>query len=51
MQLAQAQLRRVGVEVVPVFGPIATVFGQMLPQGDFDFIVFGWIGGTGTAGP
>jgi peptide/nickel transport system substrate-binding protein len=51
VQAAQAQLRRIGVEVETVFGSPGTVFGQVLPKGDFDFILFGWIGGAGTAGP
>jgi peptide/nickel transport system substrate-binding protein len=51
VQLAQAQLRRVGVEVVPVYGTIAAVFGPVLEKGDFDFIVFGWIVSATTSGP
>ncbi len=51
VQLAQAQLRRVGVEVVPVYGAVAAVFGPVLQHGDFDFIVFGWITGASTSGP
>ena len=34
--LAQAQLRKVGVEVVLTFAPFAVFFGQLLPNGDFD---------------
>ena len=41
--LMQAQLRTVGVEVVPVFAPPATFFGQILPQGAFDVALFMWV--------
>ena len=51
VQLAQAQLRQVGVEVIETYGPISTVFGQVLPNGDFDLIVYGWNGSASTAGP
>ena len=42
VKLAQAQLRRIGVEVVPVFAPRAALFGQVLPSGDFDLALFSW---------
>ncbi|MBA2641591.1 MAG: ABC transporter family substrate-binding protein [Actinobacteria bacterium] len=51
VRLAQAQLRRVGVEVVPVFASPSILFSQILPSGDFDFIIFGWILGAITRGP
>ena len=41
--LMQAQLRTAGVEVVPVFAPPATFFGQILPQGAFDVALFTWV--------
>ena len=49
VRLAQAQLRQVGVEVRPVFAPPQTAFGQILPSGDFDLILFGWIVGASTS--
>ena len=42
LSLAQAQLRQVGIEVVPTFAPPQAFLGQILPQGDFDVALFGW---------
>ena len=42
ISLAQAQLRQVGIEVVPTFAPPPVFLGQILPQGDFDVALFGW---------
>ncbi len=42
-QLIQAQLRQVGVEVVPTFAPRPALFGTILPSGDFDVALFGWL--------
>jgi peptide/nickel transport system substrate-binding protein len=50
ISLAQAQLRQVGIEVVPTFAPPPVFLGQILPQGGFDVALFGWTGdpsGTG----
>ena len=50
ISLAQAQLRQVGIEVVPTFAPPPVFLGQILPQGDFDVALFAWTGdpsGTG----
>jgi peptide/nickel transport system substrate-binding protein len=47
LQLVQAQLRRVGVEVVPVFAPSAAFLGStdsILERGDFDVALFAWQG-------
>ena len=44
LPLIQAQLRAAGVEVVPVFAPPPTFFGQILPQGAFDVALFSWTG-------
>ena len=51
VKLAQAQLREVGVEVVPIFAPPSVLFGQILPSGEFDLMLFGWILGAITEGP
>ena len=51
LELAQAQLRRVGVEVRLVFAPPAVFAGTVLPSGDFDVAQFGWIQDASTAGP
>jgi peptide/nickel transport system substrate-binding protein len=40
LELVQAQLRRVGIEVTPVYAPPSALFGQILPSGDFDVILF-----------
>lgn len=42
VELAQAQLRQAGVEVVPVYAPPQIVFGQLLPSGSFDVALFAW---------
>jgi peptide/nickel transport system substrate-binding protein len=42
LPLIQAQLRTVGVEVVPVFAAPSAFFGQILPQGAFDVALFSW---------
>ncbi|MGH3137343.1 MAG: ABC transporter family substrate-binding protein [Gaiellaceae bacterium] len=48
VRLAQAQLREVGVEVVPEFRAPSVHFGQILPSGDFDLFLGGWILGAST---
>jgi peptide/nickel transport system substrate-binding protein len=42
ISLAQAQLRQVGIEVVPTFAPPPVFLGQILPKGDFDVALFGF---------
>jgi peptide/nickel transport system substrate-binding protein len=44
-EIAQKQLKSVGIELVPRFGPAGTVFGQVLPSGDWDIFMFTWLGG------
>jgi len=54
VRLAQAQLREVGIEVVPVFAPSSAVLGpagSLLVQGNFDVLLFGWVAGASTEGP
>jgi peptide/nickel transport system substrate-binding protein len=43
LSLVQAQLRQVGVEVVPSFATPAALFGQILPGGAFDAALFSWV--------
>jgi peptide/nickel transport system substrate-binding protein len=43
-EIAQKQLKSVGIELVPRFGPSGTVFGQVLPSGDWDIFMFTWQG-------
>jgi peptide/nickel transport system substrate-binding protein len=43
-EIAQRQLRSVGIELIPRFGPSGTVFGQVLPSGDWDLFLFTWQG-------
>jgi peptide/nickel transport system substrate-binding protein len=45
VELVQAQLRPVGVEVIPLFGPPPVVFDQILPSGAFDVALFAWNAG------
>ena len=42
VELAQKQLRQVGVEVLPRYGSPQVVFGQLLPSGEFDVALFSW---------
>ena len=42
VELAQKQLRQVGVEVLPRYGSSQVVFGQLLPSGEFDVALFSW---------
>ena len=51
VRLAQEQLREVGIEVLRVFAPPPILFGQILPSGNFDLMLFGFGVGAGTAGP
>lgn len=44
-EIAQKQLKSVGIELVPRFGPSGTVFGTVLPSGDWDIFMFTWLGG------
>ena len=49
-EITQKQLKSVGIELVPRFGSSGTVFGQVLPSGDWDIFMFTWVGGpTGSA--
>ena len=51
VKLAQAQLRKVGIEVIAVFAPSPFFQMTMVPSGDFDVALFRWILGTSTSGP
>jgi peptide/nickel transport system substrate-binding protein len=42
LSLVQAQLREVGVEVVPAFAAGRTLFDQILPGGTFDAALYSW---------
>ncbi|MBA2642042.1 MAG: peptide ABC transporter substrate-binding protein, partial [Actinobacteria bacterium] len=44
-EIAQKQLKSVGIELLPRFGPAGQVFGQVLPSGDWDIFMFTWLGG------
>jgi peptide/nickel transport system substrate-binding protein len=47
-EIMQKQLKSVGIELLPRFGPSATVFGQVLPSGDWDLFMFNWLGSPST---
>jgi ABC-type transport system substrate-binding protein len=49
VELAAAQLRRVGIEVVPVYAAPSVFLGQILPKGEFDLALFSWGGVFGGA--
>jgi ABC-type transport system substrate-binding protein len=42
LSLVQAQLRQVGVQVVPTFATRAVLFGQIIPTGAFDVALFSY---------
>ena len=42
LELAQRQLRRVGIEVTPTYVVGSALFGQVLPSGDYDVALFTW---------
>jgi peptide/nickel transport system substrate-binding protein len=49
-EIIQKQLKSVGIELVPRFGPSAQVFGTVLPSGDWDLFMFNWVSSpTNTA--
>jgi ABC-type transport system substrate-binding protein len=50
LELMQAQLRRIGVEVVPFFAPGGVFFDQILPSGAFDAAAYTWFVGGAIAG-
>jgi peptide/nickel transport system substrate-binding protein len=43
LRLIQGQLRRIGIEIVPVYAPPSVLFNQILPSGDFDLALYSWI--------
>jgi peptide/nickel transport system substrate-binding protein len=50
LSLVQAQLRRMGVEVVPSFASNPVLFGQIIPNGEFDAMLFSWIYAPDSSG-
>jgi peptide/nickel transport system substrate-binding protein len=50
-RLAEAQLRKVGVEVTPAFVSPPVLVGQKVPKGDFDVGIWGYGAGATTGGP
>jgi peptide/nickel transport system substrate-binding protein len=44
-EVIQRQLKTVGIELVPRFQPAGSLFGNTLPSGDWDLIMFTWGGG------
>lgn len=49
-EIAQKQLKSVGIELLPRFGPAAQVLTQVLPSGDWDLLLFTWLGGPSFSG-
>jgi peptide/nickel transport system substrate-binding protein len=49
-QLVQAQLRRVGIEVIPRYAPAVILFDQILPSGNWDLALFGYAYGPDPYG-
>ena len=42
LETVQAQLRKVGIEVVPTYIAPPALFGTVLPKGQFEVALFGW---------
>jgi peptide/nickel transport system substrate-binding protein len=51
LELAAANLRAVGVEVVPLYVPNPVFFSQVVTSGDFDALLFSWLGFGGVVWP
>jgi peptide/nickel transport system substrate-binding protein len=51
LELVQAQLRRVGVEVRPVYAVSGPFFGKIVVPGDFDVALYAHTRGASTTGP
>ena len=47
-EIMQRQLKSVGIELVPRFQVAGTLFGTTLPSGDWDLLLFTWVGSPGT---
>ncbi len=47
-EIAQRQLKSVGIELVPRFQVAGTLFGTTLPSEDWDLILFTWVGSPAT---
>jgi peptide/nickel transport system substrate-binding protein len=43
-EIMQRQLRSVGIELVARFEVAGTLFGTTLPSGDFDIVMYAWVG-------
>jgi peptide/nickel transport system substrate-binding protein len=50
LSLVQAQLRQVGVQVVPTFASRGVLFGQITPSGAFDVALFSYTHGPESSG-
>lgn len=47
-EIAQRQLKSVGIELVPRFQVAGTLFGTTLPSEDWDILMFTWVGSPAT---
>ncbi len=47
-EIIQRQLKSVGIELVARFQVAGTLFGTTLPSGDWDLIMFAWVGSPAT---
>ena len=47
-EIIQRQLKSVGIELVPRFEVAGTLFGTTLPSGDWDLLMFTWVGSPAT---
>jgi len=47
-EIIQRQLKSVGIELVARFQVAGTLFGTTLPSGDWDLIMFTWVGSPAT---
>ena len=47
-EIMQRQLKSVGIELVARFQVAGTLFGTTLPSGDWDLVMFTWVGSPST---
>ncbi len=47
-EIIQRQLKSVGIELVPRFEVAGTLFGTTLPSGNWDLMMFTWVGSPST---
>ncbi len=49
-EIVQAQLKQIGIELTADDAPAGTLFGSKLPSGNYDMILFAWVGSPDVSG-